>query len=68
MVTSVLGRFVRRCRLEYAQLDFNTANRLWGIFMLVVASDQNISEEMHAINQNPVSCQDYVGWTGQKYY
>jgi hypothetical protein len=36
LVTSILGRFVRRCRLEYIQLDFDAAMRLWDMFTLLV--------------------------------
>ena len=36
LVTSILGRFVRRCRLEYIQLDFDAAIRLWDLFTLLV--------------------------------
>jgi hypothetical protein len=67
MVTSVLGRFVRRCRLEYAQLDFDAANRLWEIFTLAIAPDHNIAEETRATHQYPLSWQDYSGWSGPKH-
>ena len=44
LVTSTLGIFVRKCRLEYFQLDFDAANRLWELFTILVAPDHNISE------------------------
>jgi hypothetical protein len=32
LLTSVLGRFVRKCRLEYVKLDFEGAGLLWSLF------------------------------------
>ena len=32
LLTSVLGRFVRKCRLEYVKLDFEGAGFLWSLF------------------------------------
>jgi hypothetical protein len=32
LLTSILGRFVRKCRLEYVKLDFEGAGLLWSLF------------------------------------
>ena len=32
LISSILGRFVRRCRLEYIKLDFGGEERLWILF------------------------------------
>ena len=33
--SSVLGRFMRKCRLEYNKLDFGGAGQLWDLFKAV---------------------------------
>ena len=33
-ISSMLGRFVRKCRLEYIQLQFEEAGLLWGLFKI----------------------------------
>lgn len=32
LLTSILGRFVRKCRLEYVKLDYEGAGLLWSLF------------------------------------
>jgi len=32
--SSMLGRYVRRCRIEYIKLDFEDAGLLWTVFKL----------------------------------
>jgi hypothetical protein len=32
LLTSILGRFVRKCRLEYVKLDFEGTGLLWSLF------------------------------------
>ena len=32
LTTSILGRFVRRCRVEYIKLDYDEAELLWNLF------------------------------------
>ena len=32
LIYSTLGRFVRKCRLEYINLDFDTSGLLWKLF------------------------------------
>jgi len=33
-ISSMLGRFVRKCRLEYIKLDFDEAGLLWSLFQI----------------------------------
>ena len=32
LTSSILGRFIRKCRLEYIALDFQAAGFLWDLF------------------------------------
>jgi hypothetical protein len=48
VITSILGRFVRKCRLEYIKLDFGQAGILWSLFKSLRAptiKDFNIENE-----------------------
>jgi hypothetical protein len=38
LTTSILGRFVRKCRLEYIKLDYDEAELLWSLFNVSRAS------------------------------
>lgn len=33
-ISSMLGRFVRKCRLEYIKLEFDEAGLLWSLFLV----------------------------------
>lgn len=55
LITSVLGRFLRRCRLEYVQLDFDAACQLWKLCTQLLAPDQNAPVEIRTLNHTELA-------------
>lgn len=49
LTSSILGRFIRKCRLEYIALDFQAAGLLWDLFKALreQGSKNHEIEEVH---------------------
>src|ERR1700733_11455395 len=42
-ISSMLGRFVRKCRLEYIKLEFDEAGLLWSLFQISRGPNKGMS-------------------------
>ena len=69
LTTSVLGRFIRKCRLEYMKLDFEAASLLWNLFKALIIRKHNLlhprnDSETHDLHESELTSEEFSNCFG----
>ena len=60
LISSILGRFIRKCKLEYINMDFDAAGLLWDLFKALKTGNSKLGETDISIENMGIPFHDHT--------